>query len=72
MCDKEPKVQLLQVGVMIGVFFGAIGFGRMSDVMGRRPCIMWALITCFCGMLLSSFVPGTSLLVRLPDATYAI
>lgn len=49
---------MLQVGVMLGVFVGAIGFGRMSDTMGRRPCIMWALITCFMGMILSSFAPG--------------
>lgn len=50
---------MLQVGVMLGVFVGAIGFGRMSDTMGRRPCIMWALITCFMGMILSSFAPGS-------------
>ena len=52
------------MGVMIGVFFGAVGFGRMSDVMGRRPCIMWALITCFTGMLLSSFVPGNNFIIK--------
>jgi len=60
-CDNVAKVQLLQIGVMMGVFVGAIGFGRMSDVSGRRPCIMWSLITCFTGMLLSSFVPGSKI-----------
>lgn len=57
-CANEWKIKMIQVGVMIGVFFGAVLFGKMSDTMGRRPCIMYALITCFTGMLCSSFVPA--------------
>ena len=57
-CSDFVKIQFLQVGVMIGVFMGAIGFGKMSDSMGRAKCLTVALITSFFGMLLGGFAPS--------------
>ena len=37
---------------------GAIGFGKMSDNMGRKPCLGTALLTSFFGMFLGSFAPS--------------
>ena len=57
-CGDVFYQQGLQIGVMIGVFIGAIGFGSMSDNKGRKPCVMVALITSFFGMLLGAFAPS--------------
>ena len=57
-CGDVFYQQGLQIGVMIGVFIGAIGFGSMSDNKGRKPCVMAALITSFFGMLLGAFAPS--------------
>jgi len=57
-CGDVFYQQGLQIGVMIGVFIGAIGFGSMSDTKGRKPCVMTALITAFFGMLLGGFAPN--------------
>ena len=47
---------MLQVAVMVGVFAGAIGFGWMSDNLGRQKCLCVALILrgpeCFLARLL--------------------
>ena len=57
-CGEYAKIQLLQVGVMIGVFIGAIGFGKMSDSMGRSKCLTAALITSFFGMFFAGLAPS--------------
>jgi len=57
-CDRYAMVELLQIGVMIGVLIGAIGFGKMSDSIGRRPATLCSWFTCLCGSIPMVFVPG--------------
>jgi len=42
---------------MLGVFFGAVVFGKMSDNSGRMRTVTISLITAFFGLISCAFVP---------------
>ncbi|CAG5109617.1 Oidioi.mRNA.OKI2018_I69.chr2.g4136.t1.cds [Oikopleura dioica] len=56
-CEDAWKIQIIQIFVMIGVFFGAVVFGKMSDNSGRMRTVTVSLITAFFGLVSCAFVP---------------
>ena len=50
---------------MIGVLIGAVGFGKMSDSLGRRPALLSSLATCLIGGIPLAFAPGKKLFEKI-------